>query len=155
MSTSDPLSSQTLPAIGLAAELSSVERGQLCLYGEFVNHGKGDVVVEQSVPQGFLHLVLSGELRVFVKSDGAILPLGYIQAGASVGEMSLLEPIDASATVTANAPTKAWAISRLRFEEFTKDHPAAAAKFLKAIAIQLGRRLRKGSERLLTAEEDN
>ena len=109
-------------------------------------------MVEQGVSQAFLHLVLEGELRVFVKSEDAIVPLGYIQAGEGVGEMSLLEPVDASAMVMANATTKAWAISRSRFEEFTTAHPLAAAKFLKAIAIQLGRRLRKGSERLLNAE---
>lgn len=152
MNSHDPLLTNTLPAAGLASGLTAQERSELCLYGEFITHEKGDTVVEQGVSQAFLHLVLEGELRVILKSDEAIVPLGYIQAGEGVGEMSLLEPVDASATVLANATTKAWAISRTRFGEFTTDHPAAAAKFLKAIALQLGRRLRKGSERLLTAE---
>ena len=152
MSTHNSLPPNSLPAAGLVSTLTDAERGELCFYGEFITHEKGDTVVEQGVSQAFLHLVLEGELRVFVKSEEAIVPLGYIQAGEGVGEMSLLEPVDASAMVMANATTKAWAISRSRFEEFTTAHPLAAAKFLKAIAIQLGRRLRKGSERLLNAE---
>lgn len=149
------LSSHTpdhLPATGLVADLSPRERGDLCSYGEFITHPKGDTVVEQGVTQAFLHLVLEGELRVILKSEEAILPLGYVEAGESVGEMSLLEPVDASATVLANANSVVWAISRTRFEEFTEANPAVAAKLLKAIAILLGRRLRKGSERLLDAE---
>lgn len=142
----------TLPAAGLVADLTSAERGELCHYGEFIDHEKNDVLVEQGVAQAFLHLVLEGELRVLLKSEEAIVPLGYVQAGECVGEMSLLEPVDASATVMANASTRVWAINRPRFEEFTAAHPATAAKLLKAIAIQLGRRLRKGSARLLDAE---
>ena len=141
-----------LPAAGIVASLSPSERGELCSYGEFITHPKGDTVVEQGLTQAFLHLVLEGELRVILKSDEAILPLGYVQAGECVGEMSLLEPVDASATVLANSTSKVWAISRARFEEFTDVNPAVAAKLLKAIAIQLGSRLRKGSERLLDAE---
>jgi CRP-like cAMP-binding protein len=109
-------------------------------------------VVEQGLPQAFLHLVLDGEFRIFVKSDDAILPLGYAKAGDAVGEMSLLEPIDASAMVVAHSTSHDWCINRARFDEFAAAHPIIAVKVLKAVAIQLGQRLRKGSERLIEAE---
>lgn len=150
-----PTSTDVLPAVGVASTLSDEERKTLCYYGEFVEHGKNDTVVEQDLPQSFLHLVLAGELRVSVKSEEAIVPLGYVERGECVGELSLLEPVDASATVQANAPTKTWCINRDQFEKFTTEHPAAAAKFLKALAIMLGRRLRKGSQRLLDAEGES
>jgi CRP/FNR family transcriptional regulator, cyclic AMP receptor protein len=153
MNTTASLPPNVLPPIGIVEFLEPAERAELCYFGEFVNHEKGDVVVEQGLPQAFLHLVISGELRVFVKSEEAIVPLGYTQAGECVGEMSLLEPIEASATVQANAPTYVWAINRNRFDEFMAAYPAVAAKLLKAIAISLGRRLRKGAERLLNAVE--
>ncbi len=138
--------------MGLVANLTIAERSELCVYGEFITHDKGETVVEQGLAQSFLHLVLDGELRVFVAGEEAIIPLGYVEAGECVGEMTLLEPIESSANVLANAVTQVWCISRSRFDEFTATHPAIAAKFLKAIAIQLAQRLRKGSERLIEAE---
>jgi len=147
-----PTSTDVLPAVGIAASLTSEERSALCYYGEFVDHAKNAAVVEQGLPQAFLHLILEGELRVSVKSEEAIVPLGYVERGECVGELSLLEPVNASATVQANAPTRTWCISREQFDKFTKEHPVAAVKLIKAIAIVLGRRLRKGSQRLLDAE---
>ncbi len=141
--------------MGLVAGLSPDERKALAYFGEVLTHRKGDALVEQGLPQSYLHLVLDGELRVSVASDEAILPLAYIQPGECVGEMSLLEPVDASASVVANAISKTWAISREQFDSFTEQHPAASNKFLKAIAIQLAHRLRKGSQRLLHAEEES
>jgi CRP-like cAMP-binding protein len=152
MSTSTPLPTNSLPAVGLVANLSADERAELRVYGEFITHEKGDTVVEQGLPQAFLHLILDGELRIFIKSEDAVIPLGYAETGEAVGEMTLLEPIDSSAMVVANATTHVWCINRTRFEEFTTVQPAIAAKFLKAIAIQLAHRLRKGSERLIEAE---
>ena len=152
MSNPLTLPPNSLPALGLVATLTTAERAELCVYGEFITHEKGGAVVEQGLPQAFLHLVLAGELRVFITSEDAIIPLGYMEAGEAVGEMTLLEPVNASASVVANATTQAWCINRTRFEEFTAAYPAIAVKVLKAIAIQLAGRLRKGSERLIEAE---
>ena len=152
MSNPLTLPPNSLPALGLVAKLTTAERAELCVYGEFITHEKGGAVVEQGLPQAFLHLVLAGELRVFITSEDAIIPLGYMEAGEAVGEMTLLEPVNASASVVANATTQAWCINRTRFEEFTAAYPAIAVKVLKAIAIQLAGRLRKGSERLIEAE---
>ncbi len=155
MSNTPNLPPNSLPAIGLVATLTALERAELCIYGEFITHEKGGTVVEQGLPQSFLHLVISGEFRVFVTSEDAIIPLGYMEAGEAVGEMTLLEPVNASASVVANATTQAWCINRTRFEEFTSAQPAIAVKVLKAIAIQLAQRLRKGSERLIEAETES
>lgn len=157
MSISDPHPAPlptSLPAIGIVSDLTDAERADLWYYGELITHQKGDVVVEQGVTQAFLHLVLEGEFRIVVKSEESIVPLGYPQAGECVGELSLLEPVEASATVLANATTHDWCISRERFDEYTHAHPVSAIKLLKAIAILIGSRLRKGSERLLTAEAE-
>jgi CRP-like cAMP-binding protein len=130
------------------------ERATLCSYGEFIDHHKGDHLVEQGLPQSYLHLLVDGELRVVLRSEEAVVPLAYVQPGESVGEMSLLEPVDASASVLANANSRTWCMSRDQFDHFTTEHPVAANKLLKSIAIQVARRLRKGSERLLAAEEE-
>jgi CRP/FNR family transcriptional regulator, cyclic AMP receptor protein len=141
-----------LPAEGLLEDLSAEERTTLQNYGDIVHHDKGDSVVEQGVAQSFLHLVVSGELQVKLHSPEAIIPLGYVDVGGCVGEMSLLEPVEASAQVAATAPTNVWALSRSRFDQFLAENPIAGCKLLKSIATLLARRLRKGSQRLLDAQ---
>jgi CRP-like cAMP-binding protein len=146
-------STTELPEAGVVASLSTGERAILHPYGDVIHHEKGGLVVEQGVVQSFLHLVLEGELQVKVRSEEAIVPLGYVQAGQCVGEMSLLEPAEASAFVSATAPTTVWCISRLKFDKFVEEHPRIACKLLKSIAMLLADRLRKGSQRLLDAED--
>jgi CRP-like cAMP-binding protein len=143
----------TLPSHGLLSPLSEEERTLLQHYGDFIHHEKGDTVVEQGLQQSFLHLVVSGELQVKLQGPEAIVPLGYVDVGGCVGEMSLLQPLEASATVVTTAPTNVWALSRSRFDQFLQEHPLAGCKFLKAIATLLSHRLRKGSQRLLDAQD--
>ncbi len=143
----------TLPPVGLAAGLADAERARLWTFGDVISHDRGDALVKQGQPQGFLHVVLEGELRVHVTSEEALVTLGYVEPGESVGEMGLLEDVEAGATVVANSPSQTWAISRERFDAFVAAYPAVAVKFLREIAILLARRLRKGSERLLDSTE--
>ena len=144
--------SNALPASGMLGGLSDAERDTLRDFGDFVDHRKGDVLVEQGKPQAFLHLVLEGELRVSVASPEQIVTLGYVQSGECVGEMTLLEVANASATVVANTNCRVWAMNRAAFERFCEQHPRAAVSVVKAVAIVLSHRLRNSSQRLLSSE---
>ncbi len=138
-----------LPATGILELLTDAERTALFSYGEVFSHTKGEKVVVQGDPHAYLHLVLSGELRVAVTLDDGIHTLGYVQPGECVGEMSLLEPVQpASANVIATADTRLWCIQREGFDRFVGDHPSAGAAVLRGIAVMLARRLRRRSELL-------
>ena len=142
----------SLPSNGMLEGMTEVERDTLRDFGDFVDHRKGDVLVEQGKPQAFLHLVLEGELRVSVSSPEQIVTLGYVQPGECVGEMTLLEVANASATVVANTNCRVWAMNRAAFERFCEQHPRAAVSLVKAVAILLSHRLRNSSQRLLSSE---
>lgn len=153
MSTSTDSSSSPLPALGLLKHLTDAERAELSAYGTFIDHQKGEKLVEQGRPQGHLHFVLEGELRVVAASEEALLTLGYVEPGESVGEMTLLEPVEAaSANVVAQSPVKVWAIQRRDFDDFIHHHPAASGKILREIAVLLAQRLRRRTEHLMQAE---
>ncbi len=144
----------TLPSNGLLESLSAEERAFLQSYGDMIHHDKGDTVVAQGIRQSYLHLVADGELQVKVTSPEAVVPLGYVAPGGCVGEMSLVQDeVEASANVVATAPTYVWALSRSRFEQFLGENPVVGCKLVLAIASLLASRLRKGSERLLKAQD--
>lgn len=143
-----------LPALGILATLSEPERAELASHGRFLDHHKGDKLVEQGQPQGYLHLLMEGELRAVAATEGLLLTLGYVHPGECVGEMALLEPVkSAFANVIAQSSAKVWAIQRDDFDEFLKQNPAAGAKILREIAVLISQRLRRMTEHAARAEQ--
>ncbi len=139
-----------LPASGILAALTTTERAELAAFGTFLPTRKGDKLVEQGTANAFLHLVVTGELRVTAASNDALLTLGYAHPGECVGEMSLLEPVETgSASVVAAADSNVWCIQRADFDRFVDDHPAAGAKVLRGIAVLLAHRLRLSDQHMV------
>lgn len=146
----------TLPSTGVLAGVSAAARDALTGFGAFTDHTKGSVVVEQGGPAGALHIVVDGELQVILRTPDELVPFGYVQAGETVGEMGFLEDnAIASAAVTAHVPSVVWHISTESFEAFLASHPVAGTEILKAILRLVGRRARKGNERLADEIEEH
>lgn len=146
----------SLPSSGVLAGVSASAREALTGFGAFATHSKGSVVVEQGGPAGALHIVVDGELRVVLRTPDELVPFGYVQTGETVGEMGFLEEnAIASAAVTANVPSVVWSISTESFEAFLASHPVAGTEILKAILKLVGRRARKGNERLADEIEEH
>ena len=143
----------TLPAIGVLLGVPVSARDALATFGEFSVFPKGSIVLEQDAPATSLFIVVDGELMVTLHTPEELVPLGYVQEGETVGEMSFLEPIvddgaKTSATVTANVQSKVWSISAEAFDAFLRAHPSAGTEILKALVRLISRRARKGNERL-------
>ena len=142
----------SLPAIGIISDLTDEERDELAHFGTFLKNKKGDKLVEQGTANAYLHLVLSGELRVTAASEDALVTLGYAHPGECVGEMSLLEPVKVgSANVVAAADSHVWCIQRADFDRFVEAFPAAGAKMLRGIAVLIAGRLRKTDQHVVAA----
>lgn len=145
----------TLPSTGVIGGVSSSAREALTGFGSFTHHSKGSTVVEQGGPAGTLHIVVSGELSVTLRTPDELVPFGYVHEGETVGEMGFLdEDAIASAAVTAVVPSVVWSISAESFEAFLDSHPVAGTEILKAILKLVGRRARKGNERLADEIEE-
>ena len=145
----------TLPSTGVLAGVSSTARDVLTGFGAFKSCGKGSLIVEQGGPANALHVVVSGELQVMLRTPDELVPFGYVHEGETVGEMGFLdENAIASAAVTAVVPSVVWSIDAESFDAFLSTHPVAGTEILKAILKLVGRRARKGNERLADEIED-
>lgn len=140
--------SEILPPLGILSQVSPGSRAALTDGGEFIHYIKGEPIVVQGQPTEHLFIVVEGELAVTLHSPEQLVPLGYIHNGETVGEMSFLEGVEASAFVTAAVASKVWRISKDAFETFLQRSPGAGNELLKAIVILLSHRNRKGQERL-------
>jgi CRP/FNR family cyclic AMP-dependent transcriptional regulator len=145
----------SLPSTGVLAGVSAAAREALSSFGTFTQHPRGSVVVEQGGPARALHVVVDGELQVILRTPDELVPFGYVQEGETVGEMGFLEEnAIASAAVTAHVSSVVWSIGTDAFETFLDSHPVAGTEILKAILQLVGRRARKGNERLADEIEE-
>jgi len=150
------MSDPKLPHTGVLAGVSSAAREALTQFGECRAHQKNSLIVEQGGPANSLHIVVSGELQVTLRTPDELVPFGYVHEGETVGEMGFMEEgAIASAAVTTVVPSVVWSISADSFDAFLGSHPAAGCEILKAILKLVGRRARKGNERLADEIEEH
>ncbi len=120
---------------------------------EEVQTPAGEALVEYGQPSDKLYFVTEGKLEVSLKSGGANVGLGEVIGGQIVGEISLIEPGPASATVKALAATTAVALSQKGFEDFAASYPADAAMLLKELSKRIARRTRAATASLIERDE--
>ena len=149
------MNDHSLSPTGVLASVSKTARESLSSFGTFKSCPKGTLVVEQGGPANALHIVVSGELQVMLRTPDELVPFGYVHEGETVGEMGFLEEdAIASAAVTTVVPSVVWSISAEAFEAFLNSAPVAGTEILKAILKLVGRRARKGNERLADEIEE-
>src|SRR4051812_50045648 len=73
----------------------------------------GDVVVRQGDPGTDMYIIASGRVRITkTEPDGSVVDLGTRSRGEFFGEMSVLESLPRSATVTAAEESRLLVISQ-------------------------------------------
>ena len=140
---------ETLPPLGILASLPDVARARLAGAGRFTVLPEGFFLVRQGEPQDQLYLLLSGKLSARVHSDSSRVELGMIGPGESVGEMNVIDPKVASADVVAVVGSRVWGLSKAGMDAFLEEYPVEGVGLLRAIATQLCRRIRRGSDKML------
>ncbi len=140
---------------GFLAELLPEERAALGARGTFRSLEPGEVLVKQGHDQDSLYVLIAGKLRVSIRSPFSVVDLGEIQPGETVGEMNVIDPLTASATVTGDkaGPAYVWGIKKPAFERFLEESPRAGVAILRWVSLLLTRRVRKASNRLIRAAE--
>lgn len=85
-----------------------------------------------------LYVLIGGKVRVTQRNaNGEEVELGTYDAGAVLGEMSLLDDLPRSATVTAIEPTRALVIPVWDFRSELRNSPDMAIKLLEVMSHRL------------------
>ncbi len=129
----------------LFAGLSTAESDALAQLFRPRTYRKGAVVFSEGDPGATLYLIHSGEVKLTIMSpEGREIILALLGPGGFFGELALLDGGERSATATARAPSKFFALEREHFLTFLRRHPDTAAALLAA----LSRRLRRTTDLL-------
>jgi CRP-like cAMP-binding protein len=137
-----------LPALGILTPIGDDDRRLLSSYGEFLPVQKDEHLIEEGLDQDSLFFVIGGSLHATTLRAGHAVLLGKIVRGETIGEINLLDPSRASATVTAVEFTQVWRITRTALEDFMNQYPLPAAHLLVGIGSTLARRLRDVNEKV-------
>jgi serine/threonine protein phosphatase PrpC len=104
----------------------------------------GEPVIVEGTPGDELFVILGGKVRLH-KSEALIT---YLERGAHVGEMALVDRSPRSASVTAEEQTRVLILRRREFYEIIRKEPPLATKLLWSFVQVLTERLRKTTAEL-------
>jgi len=135
----------TLPESSFLEQFDAADRTELSSFGEFLTYDPNTILITEGGVQDFLYFVVDGTLHAATQRGKSLL--GRITEGEWFGEVNVIDPGTASATVTARTQTCVWRISRSGMEKYINEYPLLGAHILLSISIQLAKRLRGVNER--------
>jgi CRP/FNR family transcriptional regulator, cyclic AMP receptor protein len=135
----------TLARVDLFSSLEKKELQALAKACVERKYSAGTTLISQGASGAGLFVLTSGKVTITqaVDPDKAEEELGTADAGSVLGEMSLLDDLPRSATVTATEDVTALLLPVWEFRSTLQSHPEIA---LKLLAV-LSRRLRKAENR--------
>jgi CRP-like cAMP-binding protein len=138
---------------GFAEALAGPQLVTLLSACETLEVGAGEALIEQGTTADALFLVWDGELDVSTQTRLGTSKFEQVRTGDILGEISLLDPGPATATVVSDAGCSALRISRARFEQLCREHPDLAAPFVAELVRQMERRLASATQYLQQLED--
>ena len=130
-----------LKSSSLFAEFGADELAELQASLQNTHFAPGDVILGEGNANRALHILKTGRIRVTQKVEGQKVVLCDLVAGQTFGELSIIEDGVASATLEAVTESDVLSIAMHDLARFLQTHPPAAAKFWRAVAVDLRRRL--------------
>ena len=130
-----------LRGVTLFSEFEPDELDQLRRAMQISRFAPGDVVLEEGNANRALHIMVRGRIRVTRRVNEREVSLCDLLEGETFGELSIIEDGVASASLKAVSETEVLSVSMHELAQFLRAHPVAAAKFWRAIAVDLRRRL--------------
>ncbi|MEM6838916.1 MAG: cyclic nucleotide-binding domain-containing protein [Cyanobacteria bacterium P01_C01_bin.120] len=110
----------------------------------------GEVLIREGEPIDAIYLILSGQFVVSLERSQDT-HIAHLYSGEVVGEMSFVDHLPPSATVSANQPALVLSIKRATLERKLDQDAGFAQRWYRALATLLSARLR-GTVRHLEAE---
>ncbi len=132
----------------LFQDLSEPDRMVIAPYLEELFFEPGHTICAEGEPGDVFYVVLSGRVRV-TRGHTHLTDIG---PGGHFGELALARPSARSATVTALEKTRAFGLSRARFQQIARGKPEIGARLLMPLLDHVGDRLADLTERLSNIE---
>jgi CRP-like cAMP-binding protein len=138
----------------LIENLTAEEIQKLARFIQVYRAPGGEVVIREGEPGDFMMFIIEGRVEVF-KQDRQKLPrmIAVVEAGQTLGEMSMIDGEPRFATCVAAAPTLVGVLTRENLARVVLEEPLLGAKVLMELIVLMSNRLRTTSARLVQSLE--
>lgn len=127
----------------LLARIPEEDLRALLKFAEERRFAAGQVLFQRGDPGDGVYAIVSGRVRVYLEgADGSEAVLAMRGPGEVIGEQSLLDGLERSASAAAHDAVTAVRIGTDRFQAWLLQHPHVA----RALLIELSRRLREATD---------
>ena len=139
----------------LAAALSTTELDALFHTFSVLEVGADEALIAEGTLTDALYLVWDGQLDVSMQTPYGETDIAHVGRGAFLGEVSLMDPGPATATVTTQQGCTILALNHQQLEQLWLAYPHLATVFLRRLAQVVAGRIRAANRRLdvLVAEK--
>lgn len=129
----------------LLARIAEEDLRALLKVAEERRFAAGQVLFQRGDPGDGVYAIVSGRVKVFLEgADGSEAVLAMRGAGEVIGEQSLLDGLERSASAAAHDAVTAVRIGTEQFQAWLLEHPRAA----RALLVELSRRLRESTDQV-------
>jgi len=126
----------------LAAQLSGDELEAMFHAFDVLEIGAEEALIAEGTVTDALYLVWDGELDVSMTTPYGEQDIAHVGSGAFLGEVSLMDPGPATATVTTKEGCTVLVLNNSQLENLWQGHPRLAAIFLRRLAQVVADRIR-------------
>jgi len=131
-------------------DLSHEDVGILCSYLKAYKVRPGQEIIREGDQDDFMFLVVSGSVNIVkIDSHGDLRPMSIVRAGATLGEMSMIDGEPRFASCVAIDTTVIAILHRDDMVKIILDHTTIGAKVLIKLVTMLSHRLRTTSTQLI------
>ena len=100
-------------------------------------YSPGDLIIKENDAGESAYIIESGKVSVYKENNGKQVHIAFLAAGATFGEMSMVDDLPRSASVRAVEPTVVREFHRDDLYAAMRDSPDVFSKFLKSIFTRL------------------
>jgi CRP-like cAMP-binding protein len=100
-------------------------------------YAPGEPIIKEHEPGECAYLIEKGRVEITKEKDGRQTHVAFLEAGMTFGEMSMVDDLPRSATVTAVEETLVREVHRDKLYEMLKSNPETMSKLLKGIFERL------------------
>ncbi len=140
----DPI--PALPPLGILAGLSDRSLENLAHFGRYDRSPAGTEIIREGAQQDRFYVVVEGRLAISARAGGKEVALSTAQAGECLGEVNLLEPGPASASIRVVEEALLWSMDIDDLRSYLLEHAGGAGALLMGMATCLSKRLRQANQ---------
>jgi CRP-like cAMP-binding protein len=144
-----------IPRCALLENFSPAEVRLLAHFMDVYRADAGGELLREGEDGDFMLMLIEGRVEVRKRDhSGAQRTIAAVEAGRTLGEMSMIDGEPRFATCVALEPSLVAALDRENLARIIIEQPMLGAKILMELVLMLSQRLRLTSARLLDAYED-